>query len=757
MDIKDYFFFDLTKQKYKPELFLATPQRQIITKLHDAVKVKCMIKLGRVNELDFFLPYDIVTQNSPYQPGTTNGGILDGVSLTRNDVLDQIRDRFLIKFKLGEYTEWYMIREQEDIGDENKGNRHIRCFSLACELKNIKIIRYDVISYTLLEILKGKPFDNLKGILTDNLWSVGHIDDSILEKYRAYDCTVKNGLDIVLELAEIFDCVPVFDTEHRLINFYDMDNIGENRGLKIDRKKYLKNISKQSISDDVTTRLKVYGRDGLTIRRINPLGTDYIEDYSYFMFPYGLIDDEGNVADYSYYMSTELCDAIDAHRTLINENSPTFTSLIGKLEVINQLLIAKTVELRALQDELRQQQDNIKVAERGHAGGTTVQFFQGRIDDLNIRIEKQKEVVEQLNTERETITQEIADIRELLSESQNYTAELLEEKRLFTLEDDFISNNIVEEDALYKEGLQYFNEVNKPKTSVSVDIVDFLDVLEEQHNWDKLKLGDIIRAKYGKFNLNESVRIVELDYDFGARSINIVITNVKDFVFTDDIDSLAKLLHRNINMTRAVDVSRIRWDGIDHIRKTLEDILANPWETLGLEEDVDWSIEDALARLYDELEQIIIDDIEIPEFDSWFDDLLSRLDGLFDDFLEGLEWPEIEPTEPIVVEEFYEYIVVDYSPDGFQFNFVQQYTEEPAVQISFQKDEGYEGEFDTASFKPIAEHVRGDPVEIEGEDPVDAYIGLKVYFEGSSIPAEFSGKVSVAAVCTGLVEEELGS
>ena len=87
MDLQDYIFFDLKKQKHKPELYLATPQRRIITKLHDSSGVKSMIKLARVNELDFDIPYDIETQNDPYD-------ILNGINLTRNDVIDKLKDRF---------------------------------------------------------------------------------------------------------------------------------------------------------------------------------------------------------------------------------------------------------------------------------------------------------------------------------------------------------------------------------------------------------------------------------------------------------------------------------------------------------------------------------------------------------------------------------------------------------------------------------------------------------------------------------------
>jgi WD40 repeat protein len=40
---------------------------------------------------------------------------------------------------------------------------------------------------------------------------------------------------------------------------------------------------------------------------------------------------------------------------------------------------------------------------------------------------------------------------------------------------------------------------------------------------------------------------------------------------------------------------------------------------------------------------------------------------------------------------------------------------------------------------------------IRGEN--DEYIGLKVFPQGTNIPSVFSGKVSIAAVCTGVIEE----
>ena len=730
-----YSELDLTASKYKPEIYLATPQKRIITKLYDAYNVNLIVKLGKINDLNFNIPYDVETMNDQY-----SFDIEQGIELTRSDVIDKIQDRFLVKFQFGEYVEWFIIRNQENIADEQKDDKAVKCFSLAYELKNIKIMQYNAVSYNVLEVLKGKPFDTIPGILKDSLWSVGHIDDELMDKYRAYECSVKNGIDIMIELSETFDFIPIYDTENRMINLYHVDNIGENKGLKFDYGKYLNTLNETIMSDDIITRLKAYGRD-ISIRRINPLGTDYIDDYSYFMHPYGTYDDDGYKITYSNYMSTELCEAINTHQAKIRERTPTFTTLIGKIELLNQIAIAKNAELRVMQNELKKLKDNLSVAKRAKSGGTTIQFFQQKIKEQEKLIESQRTNIEKIMDNMKIIGNQIDDIKDELAEKNNYTAELLEEKRLFTIEGDFIDTNIIEEHDLYKAAVSYFQEVNKPKTSISIDIIDFIDVLEEKENWDRLVLGDIMKVKYNKFNVDVNVRLVEINYDFESDNISLIITNVKDFTFTNDNDLLAMLIHRNTNIARAVVVSRPRWDRIDFLRQTLEDVLNNPWETLRLEDEIDWGTAIDLGALYDAIEQITLPEIDIPDYDDLFGDLAAYLDALFAD----LEFPEFEFEEAdldLLIDTYYEYILADWNAAGFQFYFVQQYEDEPAVQISFQKDEGYDGDFDTASFKPVAEHIR------DGE----LYIGLKIYFEGSSVPTDFDGKVSVAAVCTGLDE-----
>ena len=739
-----YSFFDLTRTKLKPELYLATPQKKIIAKLFDAHHINLTVKMGKINELNFYIPYDEVSLTDE-----TNHDIESGLSIATSSVIDKIKDRFLIKLKFGDYIEWFIIREQTDDAGGDIDNKIIHCFSLGYELKNIKIMQYEVVSYNVLEILKGKPFDSFNGILHDSLWSVGHVDEELLDRHRTYECTSKNGLDILIELQETFDFIPDFDTEHRMISLYHIDNIGQNRGLKFDYGKYLRNLGQNTISDEIVTRLKIYGRDDLTIRLINPLGTDYIEDYSYFLYPY-----DGITITYSDYMSTELCVAITAYQDKIRSYTPQFTNLIAKLEILNQLLIVKNVELITMQNELKLLKDNLSIAERAESGGTTIQYFQNKIDEKELSIEKQKENIEYITTQIETTNDSLDDIKDELSEKNNFSLELLEEKKLFTIEDDFTDTNIAEETELYKAALEYFQEVNKPKTSINIDIINFLDVLEEQDNWDKLVLGDIIKIKYNKFNVNTNVRIVEISYDFENDNVNLTITNLKDFTFTNDVDALSKLIHRSTNIIKAIKVSKPRWDKVNTLEQSLDDILSNPWETLRLEDEVDWDTAIDLTRVYDEIEAITMPEVELPDFDNMFNQMYAEMYNDFEEMLANLEILKLDDVWTSV-EEYYEYTLADWNPAGIEFYFVQEYEDEPAVQITLQGDT-IGTELNTYAFQMVAEHIRGDLV-----DPLDAtsfsYIGLTVTPEGSSIPAVFSGKVSIAAVCKGLVVEETAS
>ena len=101
----------------------------------------------------------------------------------------------------------------------------------------------------------------------------------------------------------------------------------------------------------------------------------------------------------------------------------------------------------------------------------------------------------------------------------------------------------------------------------------------------------------------------------------------------------------------------------------------------------------------------------------------------------------------IVIDEYMEYTVADWNKDGVAYTYVQQYTDEPSVYVGLQGDD-VANELDTYSFIMVAEHVK----DLDGN-----YVGVKVYPQGSNIPTTFSGKITIHAICKGLVGDDEGN
>lgn len=100
------------------------------------------------------------------------------------------------------------------------------------------------------------------------------------------------------------------------------------------------------------TRLHLKGKDGLTINAIHPTGKDYLEDYSYFMYPFKR-DLHKNVIEHSYSMSDSLCHAILDYQELVEANKEQFKLLKTARDGYNIVISKKQAELVDLQNQLK--------------------------------------------------------------------------------------------------------------------------------------------------------------------------------------------------------------------------------------------------------------------------------------------------------------------------------------------------------------------------------------------------------------------
>ena len=95
------------------------------------------------------------------------------------------------------------------------------------------------------------------------------------------------------------------------------------------------------------------------------------------------------------------------------------------------------------------------------------------------------------------------------------------------------------------------------------------------------------------------------------------------------------------------------------------------------------------------------------------------------------------------IEEYYEYVVADYTTNGVNYSYVHNYTDEPAINVQLQ-GANTTGQLSAHSFQMKADHL------LSTGSTETIYTGVFVYPEGTSIPTstQFTGRMAIHAVCS---------
>lgn len=132
------------------------------------------------------------------------------------------------------------------------------------------VMRTDTVLGRILEVAVG--------------WSAGYVSPSLIGRYRTFDQYDDYLLSFMYNQApKKYRCVFVFDTYKRTINVYDADEERPSLPIYLDFDNLVKSLDIEEKSDELVTAVRPYGSDELSIRDINPIGTNWIYDLSYFI------------------------------------------------------------------------------------------------------------------------------------------------------------------------------------------------------------------------------------------------------------------------------------------------------------------------------------------------------------------------------------------------------------------------------------------------------------------------------------------
>lgn len=522
---------DITKRVIKPKYFLAKPNMEVISSIHEAFGDDITFKLGDINELVFSIPYQVE----------------EDMQLIDNPHTQKIKERMLIKCKMGPRIEYFLVDSiNEDGSDEEVFT--VKTFSLAYELRGTRTPDFeeDAIS----------PKELLDQVLADSPWTLKTVAPKFLTMYRGFAESKSNALDIVLKVKEVYEALPLFDTEKREIHLVDFPSYGSYKGMSVDYGQLLENVSLERASENLVTRLYIEGSDGLTISSVNPTGRNYIEDFSYFMHPFEQ-DAQGNVIQHSDFMSDALCKAILAQQKQVEQNETQIKNLISQRTAkITQVVNAEST-LANLLGEL----DTILVQlDLAKATNDTALISQRNAEKnaKQTQVSSQQVTLNNLRGQLTTIENSLDALYAGIDASSNLTPELQKELKLYTISQDFIDDRYIDAQELYDAGLEKFKELRIPLFTGTIGLVNFLEMVEEEVYWDKLNLGDTIKVKHPRMNLIFFAKLIEIQRGSDGEAISVTISNTTRT--QGGFGKLADAIRQSSFASNVVQGNKKKWD-----------------------------------------------------------------------------------------------------------------------------------------------------------------------------------------------------
>ena len=317
------------------------------------------------------------------------------------------------------------------------------------------------------ETVEEFPFVNCKGLkLVADIsleYDTGVLENQWTTKYRTFDSSGAKWNTMLENIAKSFDCVFILDSYTQTINACHYSEFGEDTGISLLYDNAIKEIGRTRKLDELVTRLWVESSN-VTIAGVNVLGTDYVENYDYFIN--------------SGIMSDELMLALDRYENLLGDKEKQFNLLIvDKYEADQNVTLADS-QLYALEERLEGQRAILTgylkdAADNGEAFNSQTQAQQKVVSDLEQQIEDKKTELAGYQADAENLQKQIVQIGiDIQRTNAEYGGKkLFNDELLLELSDYLIEKTLEDEthltgSSLYSFALNQIEEYQKP-------IIDF--------------------------------------------------------------------------------------------------------------------------------------------------------------------------------------------------------------------------------------------------------------------------------------------
>lgn len=416
------------------------------------------------------------------------------------DVNNKLYDKMvgLKMIDVGGYGK-FVIKEPEESNNGIEQKKTIRCYSLEQVLEHKRFFLEDG-TYNFYGGVPGQDsiIDRVLEIADD--WSIGFISPTLIGKYRTFTMYDDNLLSFIYDdAADKYGCIFVFDTAKKTISAIDKQQKTTVWPVYLNFDNLISNLTKEEMTSELITAMRPYGADELNIRLVNPTGTNWLYNLSYFISNGDIQKELGN----KWKQWVEL---VNFRRYEFVMLMNLKASNIAKVSVLN----AKLTKLNGELQDLKNQQSvtiQAQALEKTQAGKDYQQNMLNEINakmrDKNAEVSAVKNEIDQANAA--TSASVDARIKEIINEVKFEAYFTKDEQRIlrsYMIEQDFTDETFVVPTARHE----------MKTTSLNVDSITFKPTGEiEEYRRDGA--ADVYTIGRGRINMvchkpnNEAVNI----------------------------------------------------------------------------------------------------------------------------------------------------------------------------------------------------------------------------------------------------------
>lgn len=512
-------------------------------------------RFGSIDEINFQIPQTI-----------------DGKGV--NEDFNLVKGDFVLLVEFDNQKQYFIVKQCDNVVSGKQVHKEVVAYSYEYIFGN-KLIRgwsegQQPLSYVMDYVISCFPS-----------WQLGIVEPQLMVIERTMEVSEQSVLEFLIDVQKKYLCIFEFDTVNRTINIRKVENIGKNKGFVLSERNYINKINVEPNFQEVVTRLRCYGKDGLSINELNPTGQAHIELYDYYMIGFSKESDEKGgwiVTGHSEYMSDGLCMALLEYRDLMSKNST--------------VLSLKYEELTDLQTEMNRL---LNVSDEGDKGlnilKTSLEGIQLQIDalirigtsdlsklknqerELIIVIENKQKEVDKQQLLLDEKNNEISTFKELLKIENNFTTEQIKELDMFTREKTWSDSSYFDAADLYNEGSKMLLKMAQPAIKFNVDVMNFLRCLDRSEDWECITtgLGDIVTIEIDSLDLTLEVRVLEYTYSETANSIDVSFSN-KDSI-DDPSVYLKDLLKSSVSTSTTLSMEKFKYGRYEKERTEFTDFI----------------------------------------------------------------------------------------------------------------------------------------------------------------------------------------